>query len=80
MANSLLNGPQDASVSPAAPTQSATSVWMYRAGGEEKLFNSPADVPKGEGWVDSPALAVEAPKPVKRSNVPDKHPDSDAGA
>lgn len=33
------------------------AVWMYRIGGEAKLFASPADVPADEGWVDSPALA-----------------------
>lgn len=36
-------------------------VWMYREG-ETKLFNHPDQVPKNEGWVDSP----DNVKPTKK--------------
>lgn len=33
--------------------------FRYRQG-ESRLFNSPEEVPEGEGWVDSPAKVEEA--------------------
>lgn len=53
MANRLIFGVVEGETSP--PTSSSTDgpVWMYREG-ETKLFNHPNDVPKSEGWVDSP--------------------------
>lgn len=63
MANSLVNGPvQGETPAPSKPEQPATAVWMYRDG-ESRLFASPSDVPKGQGWVDSPALV----KPGKKN-------------
>lgn len=34
--------------------------WRYRKG-EAQMFNSPDDVPEGEGWVDSPAKVEAEP-------------------
>lgn len=44
-----------------------TRVYMYRKG-EARLFDSPADVPAGEGWVDSPVAeeVVASDEPAKK--------------
>lgn len=34
--------------------------FRYRVG-ESRLFNSPEEVPEGQGWVDSPAKVEAAP-------------------
>lgn len=41
-------------------------VWMYRKG-EAKLFPSMKDVPKGEGWHDSPA--DDEPEPASKRKM-----------
>ena len=57
-----------------------TRVWMYRKG-EARLFASPADVPKDEGWQDSPPSpdapdkALE-PKPAKVKKKAEAHGDN----
>lgn len=81
MANTLINGPQGESASPAAPAQPDTAVWMYRAG-EEKLFASITDVPTGEGWVDSPAAVkpAEPPKKAKKASDGDSDRNQPEGA
>lgn len=53
MANRLIFGVvEEATSPPSLPTYDGP-VWMYRKG-EAKLFNHPNDVPKNEGWVDTP--------------------------
>lgn len=44
-------------------------VWMYRKG-ESKLFQSPAHVPEGEGWQDTP-VPDDAPEPSARNTEPE---------
>lgn len=72
MANALIYGTAPGAtsvqVTPEAPD---TRVWMYRTG-EDKIFNSAGDVPPGEGWVDSPALVIEAvnPEPALQPEKP----------
>lgn len=75
MANSLITA-GEASASPAS-TQGArmsepkdTRVFMYREG-EARMFNSPDEVPKGEGWVDHPDK-VQAQPPKRGPGRPRK--------
>lgn len=44
-------------------------VWMYRKG-ESKLFQSPADVPDGEGWQDTP-VPDDVLEPSARNKEPE---------
>lgn len=60
MANSILTagaalraGPSPEEPKPMAEEKKDTRVWMYREG-EARLFNSPEEIPEGEGWVDHP--------------------------
>lgn len=54
--------------------------WRYRKG-ESQIFNSPEEVPEGQGWVDSPTkveaepvvtASDEAPKVAKKRGRPKK--------
>lgn len=55
-----------------------TRVWMYRIG-EARVFASPADVPQGEGWQDTPPSPdqkpAEKPEPKTRSKKAEKDGD-----
>lgn len=50
---------------------SDTRIWMYHKEHEARIFNSPEDVPRGEGWADSPESAegLSVPKEVARGDV-----------
>lgn len=61
MANRLLNGVAMEEIPSPLPPSEDNRVWMYREG-EAKIFNHPNDVPKNEGWVDSPVKV----KPTKK--------------
>lgn len=64
MANRLLFGVAvEETPSPLPPTPDSP-VWMYREG-EAKIFNHPNDVPKNEGWVDSPSKVTAQKKSKK---------------
>lgn len=39
-------------------------VWRYKEDGESRIFDSEDDVPKGEGWMDSPARPDEDKRPA----------------
>lgn len=66
-------------------TANSGPVWMYRPG-ESRLFDSPADIPEGEGWVDTPQPGPEPDaEPEKRrrgrprKNAEENGDDDDAG-
>lgn len=42
-----------------------TRVFMYR-GTEARLFNSPEEIPEGEGWKDAPYELEEVAAPVEK--------------
>lgn len=41
-------------------------IWMYRKG-EARLFNSPDEVPKGEGWRETPV--GDEPEPASKRRI-----------
>lgn len=55
---------------PASAIRDPHPVWRYRngdSGVESRLFSDITDVPKGEGWADSPARLDEKPAARKRA-------------
>lgn len=67
MANSLLTAgaSNDASATSASESAKDTRVFMYRQG-EARMFNSPEEVPPGEGWVDHPDKVAPAPEQKRK--------------
>lgn len=54
-------------------------VFMYRKD-EARLFQSLADVPAGEGWVDSPAkVGADLPAPAVAEPAPEPEDDARGG-